>query len=133
MDIVLSMSHQWVWGNCKLKQTKADGIDYPLIRLQFWSMFGDSRIGITLKDSSVWLYFVVVNQGCCRFSKYSLLDSILWLDTNTILNHIYVVFITLVSNDISEWGSVSPIYVLLGYWSVVGAIYTFFFSLYRCF
>ena len=133
MDIVLSMSRQWVWGNYKLKQAKADGIDYPLIRFQFWSMFGDSRIGISLKGSSVWLYFVVVNQGCCRSSKYSLLDSILWLDTNTILNHIYVVFITLVSNDISEWGSVSPIYVLLRYWSVVSAIYTIFFSLYRCF
>ena len=133
MDIVLSMSRQWVWANYKLKQTKADGIDYPLIRFQFWSMFGDSRIGISLKGSSVWLYFVVVNQGCCRSSKYSLLDSILWLDTNTILNHIYVVFITLVSNDISEWGAVSPIYVLLRYWSVVSAIYTIFFSLYRCF
>ena len=127
MDIVLSMSQQWMWGNCKLKKTKADGIDYPLIRFQFWSMFEDSRIGISLKGSFVWLYFVVVNQGCCRSSQCNLLDSILWLDTNTILNHIYVVFITLVSNDISEWGSVSPIYALLGYWSVVSAIYTFFF------
>ena len=127
MDSVLSLSHLWVWGNCKLKRTKADGIDYRLIRFQLWSMFEDSRIGISLKGSSFWVYLVVINQECFISSQYNLLDSILWFDTNAILNHIYVVFITLVSNDISEWGSVSPIYLLLGYWSVISVKYTIFF------
>ena len=125
MDSVLSLSHQWVWGNCKLKRTKADGIDYSLIRFQFWSMFEVLELQFHLKCSCVWVHLVVVNQGCCRSSQYNLLESILWLDTNTILNQIYVVFITLVSNDILEWGLVSPINSFQGY-SVISVIYTIF-------
>ena len=95
MDSVLSLSHQWAWRNRKLKRIKTDGIDYPLMRFQFWNMFEDPELG--LKGSSLWVYLVVVNQGCCRSSQYILLDSMLWLDANTTLNQIYVLFITFVS------------------------------------
>ena len=80
MDSVLSLSHQWAWRNRKLKWIKTDGIDYPLMRFQFWNMFEDPELG--LKGSSLWVYLVVVNQGCCRSSQYILLDSMLWLDAN---------------------------------------------------
>ena len=80
MDSVLSLSHQWAWRNRKLKRIKTDGIDYPLMRFQFWNMFEDPELG--LKGSSLWVYLVVVNQGCCRSSQYILLDSMLWLDAN---------------------------------------------------
>ena len=95
MDSVVSLSHQWAWRNRKLKRIKTDGIDYPLMRFQFWNMFEDPELG--LKGSSLWVYLVVVNQGCCRSSQYILLDSMLWLDANTTLNQIYVLFITFVS------------------------------------
>lgn len=95
MDSVFSLSHQWAWRNRKLKWIKTDGIDYPLMRFQFWNMFEDPELG--LKGSSLWVYLVVVNQGCCRSSQYNLLDRSLQLDANIIMNQIYVLFTTLVN------------------------------------
>ena len=66
------------------------------MRFQFWSMSENSRVGISLRGSSIRVCFVVLNQGQCGFGKYSLPDRMLWLDAITTLNQSYVLFITLV-------------------------------------
>ena len=67
------------------------------MRFQFWSMSGDSRVGILLWGSSVRVYLVVLYQGCCGSGQYILPDRMLRLDANTTLNQSYVLFITLVN------------------------------------
>ena len=97
MDSVLSLEHQWAWGNLKLLRTKTDGTDYLSIRFQFWSMSEDSGIGILLRGPSVQVHLVISNQGCCGSSQYNLPDRMLQLNANTNLNQSYVFFITLVN------------------------------------
>ena len=63
----------------------------------FWSMSEDSRVGISLRGSSVQLCLVVLNQGCCGSGQYNIPDRMLRLGANAILNQSYVMFITLVN------------------------------------
>ena len=67
------------------------------MRFQFWSMSEDSRVGILLRGSFVWVCLVVLNEGCCSSGQYNLPDRMLQLDANTTLNQSYVLFITLVN------------------------------------
>ena len=76
---------------------KPYGIDYLLMRFQFWSMSEDSRVGILFRGSSVRVCLIVSNQGCCDSGQYNLPDRILRLDANTTLNQGYVLFMTLVN------------------------------------
>ena len=76
---------------------KPYGIDYLLMRFQFWSMSEDSRVRILFRGSSVRVCLVVSNQGCCGSGQYNLPDRMLRLDANTTLNQSYVLFITLVN------------------------------------
>ena len=68
---------------------------------RFWSMFLEhiwgSRVGISLRGSSVWVCLVVLNQGCCGSGQFNLPDRMLRLDANTTLNQSYILFITLVN------------------------------------
>ena len=86
----------WAWGKVKLYWTKADEIDYLSMRFQFWGRFENSGLGILLRDFSVRVDLIVLNQRCCTSSQYNLHDRMLRVDANTTLNQRYILFITLV-------------------------------------
>ena len=86
MDSVLVISRQWAWGNLQLQRTKADGIDYPSMKFQLWSMSEDFKVGISFKSSTGRVCLIVVNQTCCGYSEYNLLGRMLRRDANKSLN-----------------------------------------------
>ena len=96
-------------------------------------MFEDPEL--ELKGSSLWVYLVVANQGCCRSSQYILLDSMLWLDANTTLNQIYVLFITFVSMTYQSGDQYLPSIHSwdIGPWYVLYTPFFFFRSLFLSF
>ena len=60
-------------------------------------MSEDFRVKILLMGSSVRVFLVVLNQGCCSSGQYNLPDRMLRLDANTTRNQSCVLFITLVN------------------------------------
>ena len=46
------------------------------MRYQFSNLSEHIRVEISLKSSSARVYFVILNQTCCKSSQYSLLDMI---------------------------------------------------------
>ena len=60
-------------------------------------MSEDSRVKILLMGSSVRVFLVVLNQGCCSSGQYNLPGRMLRLDANTTRNQSCVLFITLVN------------------------------------